>query len=80
MTSPCPTRTPPKKTKRFKRSSTNAREKPKKSGTYKTFKVTPAQVREIAQRKIQDLNARDVDHAARIVAGTARSMGIEVEG
>jgi len=54
-------------------------EKAKKSGKYKTFKVTPAQVREIAQRKFQDLNARDVNHAARIVAGTARSMGIAVE-
>ena len=54
-------------------------EKAKKSGKYKGFKVTAAQVREIAQRKINDLNARDVDHAALIVAGTARSMGLAVE-
>jgi len=40
--------------------------------------VTEAQVREIAQKKQQDLNARDMDAAARIIAGTARSMGIEV--
>jgi len=40
--------------------------------------VTDAQVREIAQKKEQDLNARDMDAAARIIAGTARSMGIEV--
>ena len=42
-------------------------------------KVTKAQVREIAQRKLQDLNARDLDHAERIIAGTARSLGITVE-
>ncbi|HEV3262696.1 MAG TPA: 50S ribosomal protein L11 [Gemmataceae bacterium] len=57
-----------------------AEEKTKGSGKYKGFKVSPAQVRDIAQRKLQDLNARDVDHAARIVEGTARSMGIAVEG
>jgi large subunit ribosomal protein L11 len=42
--------------------------------------VKQAQVREIAQLKMRDLNARDVDAAARMVAGTARSMGIKVEG
>ena len=55
-------------------------EKQKKSGKYKGFKVTEAQVREIATKKLQDLNARDVDHAVRIIAGTARSMGLAVEG
>jgi len=55
-------------------------EKKKGSGKYKGFKVSPAQVREIAQKKLQDLNARDLDHASRIVAGTARSMGLAVEG
>jgi large subunit ribosomal protein L11 len=55
-------------------------EKTKGSGKYKGFKVSPAQVREIAQKKLQDLNARDLDHASRIVEGTARSMGITVEG
>lgn len=54
-------------------------EKTKKSGKYKGFKVTMAQVSEIAKLKMADLNARDVEHAARIVAGTARSMGITVE-
>jgi large subunit ribosomal protein L11 len=54
-------------------------EKTKKSGKYKGFKVTPAQVREIAKRKFNDLNARDEDHAVHIIAGTARSMGITVE-
>jgi large subunit ribosomal protein L11 len=57
-----------------------AEEKTKGSGKYKGFKVKATQVRDIAQRKIQDLNARDVDHAVRIVEGTARSMGITVEG
>lgn len=46
----------------------------------KVGKVTSAQVREIAEAKIQDLNANDVDAAMKIVAGTARSMGIVVEG
>ena len=55
-------------------------EKTKKSGKYKGFKVTKAQVEEIAKRKLQDLNASDLEHAARIVAGTARSLGITVEG
>ena len=57
-----------------------AEEKTKGSGKYKGFKVTAAQVRDIAKRKINDLNASDEDHAARIVAGTARSMGLTVEG
>jgi len=42
--------------------------------------VTKAQVREIAELKLKDLNARDVDHAMRIIEGTARSCGIEVQG
>ncbi len=43
-------------------------------------KVTKAQVREIAERKMEDLNANDLDMACRIIAGSARSMGIEVVG
>ena len=46
----------------------------------KVGKVTKAQVKEIAELKAPDLNAHDVDMAMRIVEGTARSMGIEVEG
>jgi large subunit ribosomal protein L11 len=38
------------------------------------------QVREIAKTKMEDLNANDLDNAAKIIAGTARSMGITVEG
>ncbi len=55
-------------------------EKKKQSGKYKTYKVSGAQVREIAKRKFNDLNARDENHAVRIIEGTARSMGITVEG
>ena len=44
----------------------------------KVGSVTAAQVREIAELKKPDLNARDVEMAVRIIAGTARSMGIEV--
>jgi large subunit ribosomal protein L11 len=58
----------------------NAEEKAKGSGKYKGFKVSSAQVRDIAQKKLQDLNARDVDHAMRIIEGTARSLGLAVEG
>ncbi len=46
----------------------------------KVGKLTQAQVREIAEQKMKDLNAHDVDQAAKIIAGTARSMGITVEG
>ena len=41
-------------------------------------RVTMAQVREIAEKKMPDLNANDVDAAAKIIAGSARSMGLEV--
>ena len=50
----------------------------KKGGKYKGFSVTKKQVKDIAAQKQADLNARDVDHAARIIEGTARSMGIQV--
>ncbi|TWU62419.1 MULTISPECIES: 50S ribosomal protein L11 [Crateriforma] len=46
----------------------------------KVAKVTRAQCEEIATKKMADLNARSVDQAARMIEGTARSMGIEVEG
>lgn len=46
----------------------------------KVGKVTKAQIRKIAETKKKDLNAYDLDHADRIIEGTARSMGIEVEG
>jgi large subunit ribosomal protein L11 len=46
----------------------------------KVATVTRAQVREIAAQKLDDLNAHDVDQAEKIIAGTARSMGITVTG
>jgi len=42
--------------------------------------VTMAQVREIAEAKMVDLNAHDIDQACKMIVGSARSMGIEVEG
>jgi large subunit ribosomal protein L11 len=44
----------------------------------KVGKVTWSQVRQISERKAKDLNAFDLDHADRIIAGTARSMGLDI--
>ena len=44
----------------------------------KVGQITKDQVRAIAEKKLGDLNAHDVDQAAKIIAGTARSMGVEV--
>jgi large subunit ribosomal protein L11 len=46
----------------------------------KVGKVTRAQIEDICQKKMADLNARDLEHATRMIEGTARSMGLEVEG
>lgn len=46
----------------------------------KVGKVSRQDVEEIATKKLKDLNASDLEHAARIIAGTARSCGIEIEG
>jgi large subunit ribosomal protein L11 len=46
----------------------------------KVARITRAQVREIAQTKMEDLNANDLDAAEKTIRGTARSMGITVEG
>lgn len=50
-----------------------------KPNTEKVGTVNKAQVRDIAERKMQDLSARDIDAAMKIIEGTARSMGIVVE-
>ena len=50
------------------------------TGRENVGKVTRSQIREIAEVKMTDLNANDIDGAAKIVEGTARSMGIEVVG
>ncbi|UCC56058.1 MAG: 50S ribosomal protein L11 [Gammaproteobacteria bacterium] len=48
--------------------------------TSKVGKVTRAQLEEVANQKMPDLNAADMDAAVRIIAGSARSMGLDVEG
>lgn len=56
--------------------------KEKGSGTPNTAKIgklSMAQVREIAEKKMPDLNANDLDAAAKIIAGTARNMGVDVK-
>jgi len=56
--------------------------KEKGSGTPNTAKIgtlTKAQVKEIAEKKMVDLNANDLDAAMKIIAGSARSMGVEVK-
>lgn len=45
----------------------------------KVGKLTRAQIEEIAKTKMADLNAKDIDEAVKVIAGTARSMGVEVE-
>jgi large subunit ribosomal protein L11 len=40
--------------------------------------ISQAQLREIAEKKMNDLNANDLEQAAKIIAGTARSMGVDV--
>lgn len=55
---------------------------PKGSGkplTEKVGKITQAQLREIAEKKMPDLNANDIDAAMRIIAGTARQMGLTIQ-
>jgi large subunit ribosomal protein L11 len=49
-------------------------------GKDKAGSVTADQVREIAEAKMKDLNAHDVEQAMKIIAGSARSMGLTVEG
>jgi large subunit ribosomal protein L11 len=71
------TKTPPatdllKKASGLEKGSTSA-------GHEKAGKITRAQLREIAQLKAKDLNANSIEGAERIIEGTARSMGIEVE-
>jgi large subunit ribosomal protein L11 len=52
----------------------------KEPGRATAGKVTQEQLREIAQIKMKDLNANDLDQAVKIIAGSARSMGLTVEG
>ncbi len=50
-----------------------------KPNTSKVGTITKAQIQQIAERKMVDLNANDVEAAAKIVTGTARSMGVDVK-
>lgn len=51
-----------------------------KTPASKAGKITRAKLKEIAERKMEDLNANDVDAAMKIIEGTARSMGVTIEG
>ena len=50
-----------------------------KPNLVKVGTITKAQIKEIAAKKMQDLNANDIDAAAKIIAGTARQMGVDVK-
>ena len=63
----------------LKKSAQLAKGSPEPNKT-KVGTVSRAQLEEIANTKMNDLNARDLDHAVRMIAGTARSMGLNVEG
>jgi len=72
------TKTPPasfllKKAAKLKKGASNV-------GTEIVGSVTKAQVQEIAEAKMADLNAKDMEGACRMIEGSARSMGIEVKG
>jgi large subunit ribosomal protein L11 len=62
----------------FLKKAANLQKGSKTPGRGAVGRVTKAQVREIAEKKLKDLNAADVDAAARMVEGSARSMGLEV--
>ena len=70
------TKTPPASW--YLRKAANVAKGSKVPNRDKVGKVTMAQVREIAEAKLKDLNANDIDAAAKIIMGSARSMGIEV--
>jgi large subunit ribosomal protein L11 len=71
-------RTPP--ISHFLKKAANLQSGSKTPGRDKVGKVTSAQVREIAEKKMKDLNCDTVDAAMRMIEGSARSMGIEVVG
>jgi large subunit ribosomal protein L11 len=70
------TKTPPASW--YLRKAANVAKGSKVPNRDKVGKVTMAQVREIAEAKMKDLNANDIDAASKIIMGSARSMGIEV--
>jgi large subunit ribosomal protein L11 len=62
----------------FLKKAANIKSGSKTPGTATAGSVTMSQVREIAEKKMVDLNAHDIDQAAKIIAGSARSMGLTV--
>lgn len=72
------TKTPPAAV--LLRKAANIKKGSGRPNTEKVGKVTRAQLEEIANVKMADLNAADMDAAVKIIAGSARSMGLEVEG
>ena len=71
------TKTPP--ASYFIKQALNLKSGSGKTGRETIGKITRTQLREIAEKKMKDLNANDVEAAMKIIAGTARSMGITVE-
>jgi large subunit ribosomal protein L11 len=64
----------------FLKKAANINSGSKEPGRANAGRVTMDQIREIAQTKMADLNTNDVEQAAKIIAGSARSMGLTVEG
>jgi len=64
----------------FLKKSLNLKSGSKLPGKDSAGKITQAQIRDIAEKKMKDLNAYDVEQAMTMIAGSARSMGIKVEG
>jgi large subunit ribosomal protein L11 len=64
----------------FLKKAVNLKSGSKLPGKDSAGKITQAQIREIAEKKMKDLNAYDVDAAAKMIVGSARSMGLQVEG
>ena len=64
----------------FIKKAVNLKSGSKNPGKESAGTITVAQLRDIAQKKMKDLNADDIDAAVSMIAGSARSMGIQVEG
>ena len=64
----------------FIKKAVNIKSGSKLPGKESAGKITQAQIRDIAEKKMKDLNAYDVEQAMTMIAGSARSMGIQVEG
>jgi large subunit ribosomal protein L11 len=64
----------------FLKKAVNLKSGSKLPGKESAGTITQAQIRDIAEKKLNDLNAYDVDSAMKMIAGSARSMGLQVEG